>query len=118
MSESVGPIGFEHGAILALTGPNHRTEDRELELVVAIEVGLWSSDLVLLVEDCSANDGNRIRRGSVITAHLLVELADCTVQGDITVLLVHVVVACPRLIAKYDAKCFHVVGPALKDLID
>ena len=54
----------------------------------------------------------------MVTAHLHVELADCPVEGDVPVLLVHVVDAGPRLVSEHNAESLDVVGSALEDLVD
>lgn len=54
----------------------------------------------------------------MVSSHLGMELTDGTVQGDVTVLLVHVVVASTRLIAEDNAEGLNMGGFALEDLID
>uniref|UniRef100_A0A1J3EWU8 Uncharacterized protein n=1 Tax=Noccaea caerulescens TaxID=107243 RepID=A0A1J3EWU8_NOCCA len=54
----------------------------------------------------------------MISGHFCMELADCAIEGDIAVLLVHVVVASSGLIPKDNAEGFDMSGLALEDLID
>jgi hypothetical protein len=63
------------------------------DLVVSVLDGLGSSDLVLFVEDGSSDDGNGVGRRTMVSSHFCVELTDGAVQGDISVLLVHVMVS-------------------------
>jgi hypothetical protein len=45
------------------------------------------------MEDGSSDDGNGVGRGTMVSSHFCVELTDSAVQGDISVLLIHVVVS-------------------------
>lgn len=54
----------------------------------------------------------------MVSGHLSVKLTDCTVEGDIAVLLVHVVVASTRLISQHNAEGLDVAGSALEDFVD
>lgn len=53
----------------------------------------------------------------MVACHFLVELTDGTIQRDIPVLLIHVVVACSGFVAEDNAKCLDMSGSPLKDLI-
>jgi len=55
---------------------------------------------------------------SVITTHFHVELTDGSIQRDISVLFVHVVVACSGLISQNNTESFNVVWSFFKDLVD
>lgn len=54
----------------------------------------------------------------MVSGHLGMELADCPIERDVAVLLVHVVVASTGLIAENDAEGLHMGRPALEDLVD
>ena len=46
------------------------------------------------------------------------KLTDSTIQGNISVLLVHVVVSGSGLVSEDNAEGFHVIGSTLEDLVD
>lgn len=96
----------------------HSPQNGKSELAVPELEGAGSPDLLLLVEHGSADDGDGIGRGAVVSGHLGVQLADGAVEGDVAVLLVHVVVASSGLVAEDDAEGLHMGGPALEDLVD
>jgi len=54
----------------------------------------------------------------VVTGHLSVKLADSTVEGDISELLVHVVVSSSGLIPQDNAEGLDVVGSSFEDFVD
>lgn len=54
----------------------------------------------------------------MVTGHVHVELADGTVEGDISVFFVHVVDSGSGLVSEHNTKCFHMVGSLLVDLIN
>lgn len=54
----------------------------------------------------------------MVSGHFGVELADGSVEGDVSVLLVHVVVASSGLVPQDDAEGLDVVRPLLEDLVD
>lgn len=93
-------------------------ENGKLELAVSELDASGPSDLSLFIEDSSSDDGNGVGRGAVVSGHFCVELADCTVQGHISVFLVHVVVSSSGLIPENDTEGLHVVGLALENLVD
>lgn len=70
------------------------------------------------MEDGSADDGDGVGGGAVVAGHFSVQLTDGAVQRDVTVLLVHVVVASPGLVAEDNAEGLDVGGSALEDLVD
>lgn len=88
------------------------------ELAVPELDGPGSPDLCLLGEDGGADDGDGVGRGPVVAGHFGVELADCAVEGDVAVLLVHVVVAGSGLVPEDDAEGLDVGGSPLEDLVD
>lgn len=118
MVEGVGSGGSEDGAVFLLTGPVGDSEDGESDLGVLELVRAGSSDLGFSVEDCSLDDGDGVGGSTMIAGHLCVELTDGSVEGDVTVLLVHVVVSGPGLVPEDNTESFDVVGSALEDLID
>ena len=54
----------------------------------------------------------------MVAAHFHVELTDCSVERNISVLFVHVMNSGSRLISEHNSECFNVVGSLLKNLID
>jgi len=54
----------------------------------------------------------------VVTTHFHVQLADGSIQGNVSVLFVHVVVAGSGLISQNDSESFNVVWSFFKDLVD
>lgn len=118
LPKSIGAVGFEDGLVLLLARPNNRAKDWKLQLVAAVQVGLWSPDLVLFVQNGSPDDGDGVRGGSVVPAHFLVELAHSPVERHITILLVHVVVAGTRFVAEHDTEGFYMVGAPLENFVD
>lgn len=118
MSEGVGPGGSEDTSESPLAGPLDSAQNWKSDLVIPELDAPGSSDLVLLVKNGSADDGNSIGGGAVVSGHLSVELADCSVEGDIAVLLVHVVVARAGLIPQNNAEGLDMVGLAFEDFID
>jgi hypothetical protein len=73
--------------------------------------------LAQLEMDCGGLD-DLDARGShaVARSHLSVHLLHCTIQSGVTVLLVHVVVAGPALVAQPDAIVLDIGWVPLKDL--
>ena len=118
MPEGVGPGGSEDVSEPPLAGTLDGAQHWKLELVVPVLDALGSPDLVLLVEDGSADDGDGIGGSAVVAGHFGVELADSAVEGDIAVLLVHVVVARAGLIPQHNAEGLDMGGLALEDLVD
>ena len=54
----------------------------------------------------------------MVTCHLSVKLADCSVEGNISVLLVHVVIGSSGLIPQDNAEGLDMVRSPLEDFID
>ena len=114
----VGTVGFEDGSVSPVAGTVGSPEKRKSDLRVTELIGTGSSDLILGVQDGSLDDGDGVGRGSVVTGKFSVELADGTVEGDISVLLVHVVVASSRLVPQDNTEGLDMVGSLFEDLID
>gem|GEM_PF-6859647 len=93
MTECVGSVGFKDSSVSLVTGTSDSPENGKLQLAISELVGARSSDLVLLVEDSSADNGNSVWGSTMISSHLSMKLTDGTIEGDISVLLVHVVVS-------------------------
>lgn len=96
----------------------HSPQNGKSELVVPELDGTGSPDLLLLVQHGSADDGNSVGGSTMVSSHLGVQLADSAIEGDVAVLLVHVVVASTRLITEDNAEGLHMGRPALEDLVD
>ena len=118
LAESVGSVGLEDASVPEVAGTRSSPEDGKLDLVVPVLVASGSSDLFLLVEDGGADDRDGVGGGAVVAGHFGVQLADSSVQGDVSVLLVHVVVASAGLVPEDDAEGLDVIGSALEDLVD
>ena len=93
MTECVRSCGSEDVSVSSLTGTVGSPENGKLELAVSELDAPGSPDFVLLVEDCSSDDGDGVGGSAVVSGHFSVKLTDCAVQGDISVLFIHVVVS-------------------------
>lgn len=118
LMEGVGSAGFEDSAVSPVASSGASPENGKSDLGVAELNGSGSSDFVLGLKDGSLDDRNGVRRGSVVAGHFCVELADGTVEGDISVLLVHVVVSGSGLVPEDNAEGLNMVGFSLEDLVD
>ena len=118
MTEGVGSVGLEDGTISLVAGSADVSEDGELDVAGPELEGPGPSDFVLGLDDGGLDDGDGVGRGSVITGHLSVELTDGTVEGDVSELLVHVVVSSSGLIPQDDAEGLDVIGSPFEDFID
>jgi len=67
---------------------------------------------------CSLNDLDARGTHPMARSHLIVHLLHCSIESQISVLLVHVVVASPALIAHPDTIVLDGGGVLLKNLID
>ncbi len=56
--------------------------------------------------------------GSVVTSHFLMQLTDGSVQGDVSVLFIHVMNSGSGLIFNNDSKSFNVSWSSFKDFVD
>ena len=54
----------------------------------------------------------------MVSSHISVKLTDSTVQGNISVLSVHVVISSSGLISGNDAECFDVIRSSFEDLVN
>ena len=118
MTVSVGSVGLEDGTISPVAGSAGVPEDGELDAAVSELVGSGPSDFVFGLDDGGLDDGDGVGRGSVITGHFSVELADGTVEGDVSELLVHVVVSSSGLIPQDNAEGLDVIGSSFEDFVD
>jgi hypothetical protein len=55
---------------------------------------------------------------SVISAHFHMELTDCSIEWDVSELLIHVVNAGSGLISEDNAEGFDMIGSSLENLVD
>lgn len=118
MAEGVWPCSSEDSSESPLTGTISSAQNRKSDLRISVLDGSGSSDLILLGEDSGSDDRDGIRRSSVISCHFCVKLTDSTIQGNISVLLVHIVVSSSGLVSKDDSEGFDVIGSALEDLVN
>ena len=54
----------------------------------------------------------------MISGHFSMELTDGSIEGDISVFLVHVVISSSGFISQNNAEGFDVIGSAFEDLVD
>ena len=59
--EGAGSVGSEDGAISLVTGTSGSPENGKLEVALTVLDRLGTSDLVLLLEDGSSDDGDGVR---------------------------------------------------------
>jgi hypothetical protein len=118
LAEGVWSSGSEDGSKPSLTGTVSSAQNRKFNLRISKLNGSGSSDLIFLGENCGSDDGDGIRGSSVVTSHLSMKLTDSTIQGNISVLLVHIVVSSSGLVSEDNAEGFHMIGSALEDLVN
>ena len=116
--ESVWSVGLEDGSVFSLTGSVSSSQDGESETVFSVQVWFWSSDLILWIENDSSDDWDGIGWGSVVTSHFLMKLTDGSVQGSISVFLVHVMDSGSWLILQDDSECLDMTWSSFIDFID
>ena len=68
------------------------------------------------VDSGSLDDLDAGRSDTMARSHLCVHLLNCTIEGGVTVLLVHVVVSSPALVTQPDTKILDCCGVLLKNL--
>ena len=117
MAEGVGSCGSEDRVISSVAGSGGSAENGKLDISSVLKTS-GSSNLLSLVENGSSDNWDGIRRGSVVTSHLSMELTDGSVKWDISVFLVHVVVSGSWLISQDNAKSFDMIGSSFEDLIN
>ena len=116
--EGTGFLGLENSTISPVASSDGISEDGELNFGVSELERFGSSDFILLVEDHSLNDGNSVRRCSMISRHFRVKLTHSSIERNISVLFVHVDMCSSRLISQDDTESFDVIGSSLKDFIN
>ena len=99
LSEGTRPGCLENAPVSSVAGSGHCSDNREFQPILTIQMRLWSTNIVLWSKHSSANNGNCILRGSVVSRHFHVKLADCSIEGNIPVLFVHVMDAGSGLIS-------------------
>lgn len=110
--------GFENRLESSVAGSGGGPDDGELQVVLPEQVRLGSSDVVLLVEHGGSDDRDGVSGGSVVACHVHVQLADGPVEGNVSVLLVHVVVSGSGLISEHYSVGFNMIGSFFVDLVD
>jgi len=95
LTESVRSVSLEHCSVSFVTGSSNSSENRKLDIVLPVLVASGPSDLFLFVKNGSSDDGNCVGRGSMISSHFRVELTDGTIEGDISIFFIHVMISCP-----------------------
>lgn len=109
-------MSLEHRPVLLLTGPGNGLDNWEAELALPESQRPGPSDLTLVGENRRPHNVHGIVVGSVVATHLHVELSDGSVEGGVSELLVHVVLAGTRLVLEHDAVGLDEVGALLVDL--
>lgn len=118
LSESSWLGGLENSSVSLVAGSGDSSEDGELDFAVSEEVRFGSSDVVFLGEDSGSDDRDGVSGGSVVTSHFHMKLADSAVEGDVSVLFIHVVNSGSGLISEDDAESFDVIGSFFIDFVD
>ena len=117
LEEANWALGGENG--LVRLGGRARNTVVELELEILLDVLLGDIALELAGRnDASVNDLNGRATSTVATSELSIHLINGTVNGHITVLLVHVVSARARVVADGDTVVLDVARVLLEDLSD
>ena len=99
-----------------MAGSGDVLHNGESHLVVSVKQRLGSSDVGSLGEQTGPHDVDGVVVGSVVTAHLHVELADSAVHGHISELFVHVVLTSSGLVLKHNTVGFNGSGSSFVDL--
>ena len=118
LSEGFWATGFENATVAPVTSSCNGSENWEFETVFSEEVRARPADIVLFVKNSGSDDGDGVSMGSVVSGHFHVELADGSVERNISVLLVHVVDACPGLVPEDNTESLDVIGSAFVDFVD
>ena len=118
MSESSWLWSFENRSISLVAGSWDSSSNGELDVVLSEEMRFRSSNIILVSEDCGSDDRDGVSRGSVITSHFHMKLADSSVEGDISEFFIHVVNSSSGLISEDNAEGFDMVGSFFIDLIN
>ena len=113
--EQVRPWCLERGLQLPGWGPDLAGHKGELDLGVVELLGVVPL-AQLEVDRRGLDDLDAGGPHTVAWSHLIVHLLHCTVQGCVTVLLVHVVVAGSALVAEPDAEVLDRSWVTLEDL--
>merc|ERR1719424_2054042 len=94
----------------------HLPDDRELQGVVVHLCDMTTPTLSCL-QHCCVDDLDGARVCAVAASHLGVQLADSTIDGDITELFVHVVSVCAAFVPEPNAIVFSLGGCAIEELV-
>lgn len=116
LSKSRGSTGNSEMSVL-LGDDLSRSDQGEAEILVQILVGVVSSNLRIL-DGSGLDDLDVASHGSVSAGHIVVHLTDGTVEGDISVLLVHVVGAASASVAQPNSEVLDLGRVLLEDLGD
>lgn len=109
--------GLENRSIFLMAGSWHCSDYWELGVVCSVQVRFGSSDIVLVSENSCSHNWNGVSWGSVITSHIHVELADCSVEGDISVFLIHIMDSSSGLIPEDNSKGLDMIRSSFIDFI-
>lgn len=118
LMEGVRSAGFEDSAVSPVASSRASPKNGKSDLGITELIRSGSSDFILGVEDGSLDNRNGVGGSSVVSGHLGVKLANSSIKGDISVLLVHVVVSGSGLVPEDDAEGLNMVRSSLEDLID
>ena len=93
MTEGIWSIGFEDSSVLFVAGSAVSSEDGKSDFVFPEEMSLGPSDFIILVEHGGLDDGDTVLLGSMVSCHFSMQLTDSSVERDISVFFVHIVVS-------------------------
>jgi len=112
-----GAVGLEEGPELGLAGTSKLVGDGELNasIVELLGVGTLAGSER---NSGSPNDADLGKANAVPGGHLVVHLGNSTVEGEVTVLLVHVVVTSATLVTNPNAVVLDSVGALLENLVN
>jgi len=112
-----GGVGLEGGSVFLLSGSGDELGDGESELGVSVDLVDGSSASILSGDRAGSKDLDGIVSSSVLAGHLHVHLGDGTVEGDVSVFSVHVVLARSGLVSDGNTVSLDDSGVLLVDLL-
>ena len=115
LQEGNGPASLEGSAVL-LGYHGHVSDQGETNLTTVELNGVGA--LAVAISDGSGSDDLEVASSSAVSSgHFSVHLSNSSVEGGITVLLVHVVDTRARVITNPYSKVFNLVGLSLVNLL-
>jgi len=117
-SEEVGSVGLEDGSEFLFARSGDGFNDGESDSRISPLEGLGSSDLILFSDDGGSDDVDGLSVGSVHTGHFSIKLGDGSVEGHISVLLIHVMDGGSALVLQHDSVSSDGTSVLLEDLVN